>query len=224
MAGSRTGLLEDGLRGLGRRRRPRGGVGAEAQVGERGADVDAHGALERVVLVVGVERVGLVELLLVGALAGGDHRALHGGGGLALGHGRHHLGVLRGHHLGGDGEGLLQLRGQVTGLGTHGHLGLKKNFFLVRYLLHTPSELSMLPVACAQLGVSSTARVISTTTAGGGGGAASCPSSSGVRSDSGRLRRSSPMRHESPGGERRIWAVSSLLLLSATFIPLSRTH
>jgi hypothetical protein len=71
-----------------------------------------------VVLVVGVEGVGLVELLLAGAL--GHHRALHGGGGLSGHHAHLRLGG-RGHHVGRDGQGLLQLRGQVTGLGAHGH-------------------------------------------------------------------------------------------------------
>jgi hypothetical protein len=69
-----------------------------------------------VVLVVGVEVVGLVQLLL------GGHR-VDGRGGLRGHHGARvdHGGLAGRHHLGCDGERLLQLLRKLTGLGAHGH-------------------------------------------------------------------------------------------------------
>ena len=106
------GLLEDGLGRLVGRRRPDGGLRLQAEVGERGADVDADGALKGVVLVGVVEGVGLVQLLV-----GGHELSARGGstnGGLRLAGG--------GHDVGRDGEGLLQLLREIAGLGAHGHL------------------------------------------------------------------------------------------------------
>jgi hypothetical protein len=99
-------LLENGLGGLRRRRAPCGARLLQAQVGERGADVDHDGTLERVVGVGGVELVGLREVLLVA-------NAVAGEGELGAGRGRgHELAVgrlLRGgaHHVLRDQQGLL---------------------------------------------------------------------------------------------------------------------
>jgi len=69
-----------------------------------------------VVLVVGVEVVGLVELLL------GGHR-VDGRGGRRRHHGARvdHGGLVGRHHLGGDRQRLLQLLRELAGLGAHGH-------------------------------------------------------------------------------------------------------
>ena len=109
--GSFRGLLEDRLGRLGRGRRPGGGLRLEAEVRERGADVHAHGALERVVLVGVVEGVGLVQVLVAANVAGG--RAHEGVLVVVGGRGRHDLRR--------DGQGLLKLLGDVAGLGANGH-------------------------------------------------------------------------------------------------------
>ena len=125
------GLLEDGLGRLGRRRRPGGGVGAQAQVGERGADVDADRALQGVLLVVRVEGVGLVQVLVV-------ERGLDGARGGRDDHGV--VRVVRGHHLGGDGKRLLQLLRKLAGLGANGHFKSVWVVFSCVLTLHTLLE------------------------------------------------------------------------------------
>jgi len=67
------------------------------------------------VLVVGVERVGLVHVRLGGA-------GLDGRSGLGWDHGHAHMLAVGGHHVGRDGQRLLQLRGEVAGLGANGHV------------------------------------------------------------------------------------------------------
>ena len=103
-------LLEDGLGRLGRGRRPGRARAAQAEVGERRADVDHDGAVERVRGRRGVEVVGRGERVLVRGAA--VHRRL--GANLRVGRVEHH--VAR------DRERLLQLLGEIAGLGTDGHL------------------------------------------------------------------------------------------------------
>ena len=111
----RAGLLEDGLGRLLRGRRPRGRRGLQAEVGERRADVDHNGALERVVGGVGVEVVGLVQVLLVEpALGGRLGRGRGRAAGLVHRRGGDHL-------VGRDGQGRLKLLGEIARLGAHGH-------------------------------------------------------------------------------------------------------
>jgi len=111
-------LLEDGLGGLCGGRPGRGGL-LEAEVVERRADLDDHGAVERVLGVGGVEGVGLGERVLGGAVAN-DHgvHGVDGGGGLG---GHRHAGHLQ--LFGRDVERLLHGGGElVAGLGADGHL------------------------------------------------------------------------------------------------------
>ena len=113
-------LLEDGARGLGRGRGPGGARLLEAEVVERGADVDDDGALERVRGVGRVEVVGR-GVLLVGERAGvgaGEGELLPGGG--ADGRvGRRGGGGA--HDLGRDHEGVVHAGGHGLGLGADGH-------------------------------------------------------------------------------------------------------
>ena len=110
-------LLKNGLGGLRGGRPGRGGL-LEAEVVERRADLDDHGAVERVLGVGGVEGVGLGERVLVGA--GGDHRGHRVGGGGGL-RGHRHAGHLQ--LFGRDVERLLHGGGElVAGLGADGHL------------------------------------------------------------------------------------------------------
>ena len=135
-AGSGQGLLEDGLGGLGRGRRPRGGVGRR-QRSESEARMLMHTVRSR----------GWCSLLVLKELAscrccsvGADRRRRRPcGPAVAVGH---HLRVVRRHHLGGDGQRLLQLR--RTGRGarcarTSGTCVCEKsrNVFLLPLALHT---------------------------------------------------------------------------------------
>lgn len=112
-------LLQDGLGGLRGGRPGRGGL-LEAEVVERRADLDDHGAVERVLGVGGVEGVGLGERVLVGPVGGDDHGVHRVGGGGGLG-GHRHAGHLQ--LFGRDVERLLHGGGElVAGLGADGHL------------------------------------------------------------------------------------------------------
>ena len=120
-------LLEDGLGRLRGRRLPGGLRAAQAEVGQRRANVDHDGALERVLGRRGVEVVGRAERVVGlgdGALLGSRHT--------------HHLrvgGLL--HHVSRDGERLLKLLREILGLGANGHcnfFGLLKRFKRMTYL------------------------------------------------------------------------------------------
>ena len=114
-------LLEDGLGRLGRGRRPGRARAAQAEVGERRADVDHNGALEGVLRRRGVEVVGRGE----GVVARGT--AVHGGLGTDLLVGRVE------HHVARDRERLLQLLGEIARLGADGHFLGREVFVLVPF-------------------------------------------------------------------------------------------
>ena len=96
-----------------RRRRPRAFGLAEAQLAERRADVRHERAAERVIWVVGRERVGIAEGG-VGRLRGGDR-----GGDVVARNGKKRWGDLHSSHLGG--------RGHASGVGADGHVSFRRS-------------------------------------------------------------------------------------------------